>query len=349
MADYGRNKELNYGALVKELETDGPKNLYMFWGPEDYLIRAFSDSIRRRCLAPGSEDFDAKRLDGPLLDPEDVDEAVNSMPFLSERTFVELRNMDINRHRDESMVRILTDIPEWCTVVITLPEGISPDGRLSLVKKLQKSGKAVEFTAQGDGELYKWLRRRFSHLGKTISMEAMDQLLFLSGRLMNQLIPEIQKICAYARGDHVTVEDVEAVAHHIPEARVFQMTDYIASGDFDAAAGVLAELLSGDAEPVMILGALGSQMRQLYAARVALDSGKGLPFLREILGGGSDYRFRKLLESARRFSSSSLGRDLRLIPETILRTREQSMGITEEEALKELLLRFAMEGRNAAH
>ena len=53
---------------------------------------------------------------------------------------------------------------------------------------------------------------------------------------MNRLIPEIEKVAAYAKGDRVTVEDVEAVAHHIPEAVIFTLTDQIAQRRYDRAA-----------------------------------------------------------------------------------------------------------------
>ncbi len=34
----GKDEEkLNYSAAVRELKADGPKRLYLLWGPEDYL------------------------------------------------------------------------------------------------------------------------------------------------------------------------------------------------------------------------------------------------------------------------------------------------------------------------
>lgn len=99
--------------------------------------------------------------------------------------------------------------------------------------------------------------------------------MFLSGDLMNRLIPEIAKICGYVPGDRVTAQDVEKLAHHIPEADAFQMTEEIARRNYDGAAAKLAELLAGDAEPIEIMGVIGWQVRQLYAAKIAEKSGRG--------------------------------------------------------------------------
>jgi len=347
MAKYNPKQKLDYTALKRELRRDGPERLYLLWGPEDYLIADFVAAVREACLSGGTGDFDAKRLDGPVPDGRDVEEALDAMPFFGGRTFLELRGFDVNKAREDRLVKALGDVPEWCTVVITLPAGVSPDGRLAFVKQLKAAGKAVEFTAQDQGMLYNWLGRRFESRGKRIGREAMDRLTFLSGELMNRLIPEIDKICAYAREETVTVRDVEAVAHHIPEADAFQMTECIAAGDYDGAAHYLSELLAGDAEPMEILGVIGWQMRQLYAARVAMDTGRGQAYAGELLGISSDYRLRKLMSTARRFSLAALRSDVRHVAEYCMKTREQGAVLTEEEALKELLIRFAMESRHA--
>ena len=93
---------------------------------------------------------------------------------------------------------------------------------------------------------------------------------------MSGLIPEINKIAAYAKGDKVTIEDVNTVAHHVPEAVVFDMTESMARGEYNAAMSLLGELLDDkNNEPIMILAVLGNQMRQLYAASVAIQSGQG--------------------------------------------------------------------------
>ena len=343
---FDKKPPTDYAALVRELKRDGPANLYLLWGEEDYLLREFVKQVEQACLEGDAGDFDAKRLEGPVPDAGEVADALDAMPFFGGRTYLELRACDVNKCRDERLHKALADIPEWCTVVITLPAGQSPDGRLGFVKQLKEKGKAVEFTPQDTDLLFRWLRRRFEAHGKTIGTEAMERLMFLSGELMNGLIPEIEKVCAYAKGDAVTVQDVEAVAHHLPEADAFEMAESIAAGDMDKAAALLTELLAGDREPMEILGVIGWQIRRLYAARVAEAEG-GLPMVKEVLGARKDYAARKTLELANRFSPLTLARGVRLCAECAMRTREWGSAMDETDALKELLIRFAMESRHA--
>ena len=226
---------LDYGALVKNLRDKGPEKLYLLWGEEDYLLADFVSRLRAACVGTEGDEFNAKRIDSPAPVANDIAEALDAMPFFGDRTFVELRGFDVNKCRDERTTALFADIPDWCTVVITLPTGMEPDGRLSFIKQLKSAGKAVNFTAQTGTPLNNWIARRFEANGKRIDRDAVDRLVFLSGDLMNRLIPEIAKICGYVPGDRVTAQDVEKLAHHIPEADAFQMTEEIARRNYDSA------------------------------------------------------------------------------------------------------------------
>ena len=152
---------------------------------------------------------------------------------------------------------------------------------------------------QGQQKLQKWVRRRFAAAGKDIDAGTVDHLLFTCGSLMTGLVPEIAKIAAYARGAKITAADIDAVADPVLDARVFDMTDAVAARDYDKAAECLAELLRMQEEPIRILAALGKTLRQLYTARLAIDGGKDVLWLKDLWRMKSDYPAKKLMQSAR--------------------------------------------------
>lgn len=341
----GKDHKLDYTALRRELKRDGPAPLYLLWGPEDYLLEDFLRELRAACMPGGESEFDLKRLNGPLPDPEKLAEALGALPFAGGRVYIELRDFELNKCRDETAGRyleLLRRIPDDCTVVLTLPAGCEPDGRLALTKLCLKAGKAVEFTAQEQSQLVKWVGRRFESLGKSIGKQETERLIFLSGDLMHRLIPEIEKAASYARGQKITLADVDAVAHHIPEADVFEMSEALSRGDVDKAVGLLSELLAGEEPPIKILAILGGQMRRLYAARVALESGLGAAFVKEVCALRFDFIARRLLDGARRYSLRSLARAVALCAEMDYRIKSSSED--DGELLKELVLRLALGG-----
>ena len=95
--------------------------------------------------------------------------------------------------------------------------------------------------------------RRFRALGKEIDANLASELIFLCGDLMTNLIGEIEKIGAYAKGDRITREDVDAVATPQLDTVVFRMTDAIGAGKFDQAAQVLGELYQMQEPPIKIM------------------------------------------------------------------------------------------------
>ena len=342
MAKKGRDEEkLNYAAELRALKERGPQRLYFFWGPEDYLREQFLIQLKKIVLPEGEDGFSYKRIDGPGLDARELQQAVDAMPFMTESTFIELRDVDLNKLPDaDACAKILEDIPDYCTVAFVQSAQFEPDGRLKFIKNLRSAGKEMKFTQASQGMLTDWIVRRFAAAGKGIELAAAQRLIFISGDLMSRLIPEIEKIAAYAKGEKVTQADVEAVANHIPEAVVFEMTELIAQKKTNSALAVLSELLADkNNEPIMMLAVLGGQMRRLWAARLAVDKGLGTKYVMETCAMKYDYIAAKLLNAAKGFTLPQLQRAVELCAETDYRMK--SSGADARELLKEAVLRIA--------
>ena len=342
MAKKNRDEEkLNYAAEVRLLKQQGPGRLYFLWGPEDYLREQYLTLLKSLCLPEMEDSFSYRRLNGPELDAKDLQQAVDAMPFLCEHSFVEVRDADLNKlAAPDELLKVLEDVPDYCTVAFVQSAQFEPDGRLKFIKSLRTLATELKFTQQSQGMLTDWIARRFSAAGKSVELEAAQRLMFISGDLMSRLIPEIEKIAAYAKCDRVTVADVEAVANHIPEAVIFEMTELIAQKKFNAAMSVLSELLSDkNNEPIAMLAVLGGQMRKLYGARLALEKKLGSKYVMEVCAIKYDFIANKLLASAKGYTLPQLRQAVRLCAEVDYKMK--SGGGDAKELLKETILRIA--------
>lgn len=332
--------KLNYREELQKLKAVGPQRLYLLWGAEDYLREQYLTQLKKLCLPEGEDSFSFKRMDGPDLEREELRQAVDAIPFLTERSFVELRDVDLNRISEpEKLLKLLEDIPDYCTVVFVQNAQFEPDGRLKFIKGLRELAQELHFTRQTQGALVDWVIRRFAAAGKSIELEAAQRLIFISGDLMNRLIPEIEKVASYAKGERVMVEDVESVADHIPEAVIFTMTDHIARREYNAALRVLSELMGDKANtPIAMLAMLGQQMRRLYAARLAVDRRLGADYVMEVCSLRFDYLATRLMASARGFSLQQLKRAVELCAEADYQMKSSSAD--DAELLKEVVARI---------
>ena len=345
---YSKNeKAFSYSEALRELKAGGPGRLYILHGKEDYLREQYLQKLKKMCIPGGEDDFSYKRLDGPELDIHELQSAVDAIPFMSEHSFVELRNVDINKLKEpEKYISVLSDIPDYCTVAFVQSAEYELDGRLKLVKGLKKLGKDMNFSVQSQGLLIDWVIRRFAAAGKSIELEAAQRLLFISGEYMSRLIPEIDKLSAFAKGDRISVRDVETVANHIPEARIFDMTDYISQKKYNSAASEMAELLADkNNEPIMLLAVLGSQMRKLYAAKLAQLGGLGTKYIMDVCSMKSDYPAKKLMSAARGFTLPQLRRAVELCADADYRIK--SSPDDDREVLLETMMRICAGEGNA--
>ena len=333
--------KLNYSAAVRRLKDMGPQRLYLLWGPEDYLREQYLAQLKKLCLPDGEDGFSYKRIDGPELDLNELRQSVDAIPFMTDKSFVELRDVDLNKLKEpEKYLDVLADIPEYCTVAFVQGAQYELDGRLKLIKGLKGIAQEIKFTQQTQGMLIDWIIRRFAAAGKSVELEAAQRLIFISGDLMSRLIPEIEKVAAYAKGEKVTAADVEAVANHIPEAVIFDMTDYISQKKYNTAVSILAELLADkNNEPIPMLAMLGLQMRKLYTARLAIEQGLGSKYVMEVCAIKYEYIANKLINSARGFTLPQLKRAVELCAETDYKIKSSSMD--DRELLKEAVLRIA--------
>jgi DNA polymerase-3 subunit delta len=168
----------------------------------------------------------------------------------------------------------------------------------NLCAALKKYTEDVEFCAQAHDDLIPWVIWHFKALGKEIDRQEAEYLIFLCGDLMTGLAQEIGKIAAYVRSTTVTRGDIDAVADPVLSAEVFKLSDAVVGGCTDKAAEILGDLLKMQTDPIMVTAALGSQLRRLYTARLALDGGRDRLWLMNLWGYRSDYPVKLLLSSA---------------------------------------------------
>ena len=337
----------DYGAEVKRLRAEGPARLYMLRGEEDYLRDSFLAELRKLCVEEGTEAFNLHRFRGPGLDMAEFRNAVEAMPFMGDRTFIEVRDLDVNRttgYDPDALRAILTDLPEWVTAAFVFSPGYKPDGKLTAVKTLRKEGVELEFAAPGEGEMIRWVRRRAESQGKRIESSTAGYLLWVCGSRMNALIPEITKICGAAAEEEITRADIDAVAKKAPETTIFQLTDALGSGQFDKAASLLADLLADrETPPAFQIAMVSEQFRRLYAARIAADERLPDSYIIDCIPelGRNSYGLGILKRTCRNFSRERLARAVRLCVECDFGMKDS--GPAPEERMKELVMRLALD------
>ena len=335
--------------LKRAVKEGAPKNLYLFHGEEAFLRDDCLARLKQAILPPGLEEFNLHTAKGAECSVDWIEQAVDCLPMMSERTLVQVTDFDLlgqGEKNKERMLEILSDLPDYCCLVFVYDLlAYKPTAKDKLAALLKKEGAVVNFQRQEQKNLGVWICRQFEKAGKSVDSSDAEYLIFLVGDLMHDLAAEIGKVAAYAPNKRVTRKDMDAVVIPKVDAVVYQMTDAIARKDFDKAATVLADLLHSREPAMMILSVMGKYFRQLYTARLFLGAGKSKDQFMELWNMKSGYQADKLLGAAKGFSLPWCRYAVRRCAETDILLKN-SYG-QEGEVLTGLLMELAS-GRRAS-
>ncbi len=334
--------------LKEQIRQDSPGRLYFFYGEEVFLLHHYLKQLHKICIDPVTESFNYHKLTTETFDLQSFADSVENLPMMAERTMVVVDEIDLfklNEADRERAMEIISDIPEYCTVVFTYETtAFNPDKRKKkLWDTVDKNGMLVEFQKQNQRDLINWISRHFAASGKKITPALCNYLIDITGGTMTTLSGEITKICAYSGSDEVCKADIDAVVEPVLDAAVFQMTDLLGQGEYGTALLKLQQLLKMQEEPLSILGAIGAHFRKLSTARILLDNGKNADDLME-LTGMKDYPARKTVAAANRFSAAFYRKASELILECDVKIKT-SMD-TPEHILEVLILQLSQEAKN---
>ena len=333
-----------YEKLKADLKSGEIGCAYIFCGEESYLREHYLSQLRRLLIPDGFGEFNYHKLEGKDLTVQMLSEMAEAMPMMAERTLIVAVDFDIFKldgEQREKLIALLEDVPPYCCLVFVYDTvAYKPDRTMKkLCAAITDHVQVVEFRAQDSSDLVTWIQRRFHALNKDIDRQTAEYLIFTCGGLMTGLVPEIEKIAAYTKGRNITQKEIDAVADPVLSAEVFKLSDAVLQGDYDRAASILGDLLKMQTEPIMILAALGSQLRRIYTARMAIDSGKDRSWLMELWDMKSDYPAKLLLSAAKK-TTAGWGADAVKQCQTLDRRMKSERGIDAAGELKLLLVRL---------
>ena len=331
-----------YRQLRQDLQAGTPGQLYVFHGEEKYRMEESLSTLRRLLVPEGMEEFNYRTFSGKDLDVGELVSAMDNLPMMSDRTLIQVTDFDLfgcAESKKEMLTQAFEDLPDYLCLVFVYDILDYKIGRGKFQELVKKKGSIVDFVPADRNDLLDWIRRRFRELGKDIDDREGEYLIFLCGGLMTGLKTEIEKIGSYAKGNQITQQDIDAVADPVLEARVFDMTDAVGSRDFGRGLKLLSELYGLNQDPIMILAILGKHLRQLYTARLALESGKGTPALMEVWNMKTSWQANKLMRCARGCDLGWCRQAVKLAGQADLAMK--SSGRDRKDVLTELMLHLA--------
>lgn len=266
--------------LKKQISSGSFARLYFLYGEEKYLVKHYTSLITKKAVEPAFADFNFHEYEGKGLDFDELSQAVEALPMMSERTLILIKDLpadSMNTDAAESFLSIISDIPETTVLLISavnIDVNMKSGKGKKILTEIDKYGCSVMLSRADTNQLIKLIEKGAQARGCSISTADARYILTLVGDDMNVIINELDKICFYAGGGSVSREHIDAVIVKTMQARVFDLTKALTAGNCDLAMEILDTLIAMKEEPINILGALITPYVDMYRAKVYVSGGQ---------------------------------------------------------------------------
>lgn len=246
------------------------KPLYLFFGSDLYSIQQKVKHWQEEFLKKYG-DLDYHLFEGEELNAAIFHEAVQTVPFLSEKKLILVKNF-INEGSTEEQKKVaerLDEIPDYAIIVFV--ENQKPDARLALFKKIGKIGHATEMTEPDKDKLIPWIQQEFSERGITVQYGVAEELSESVGPHMLQLSQEIEKLSLYAQEKQLTPQALEALVSPNISSSIFKLMDDIGQKKAKSCLKTFNTLMESGEDIVQIFFMIVRNFRILIQVRSCLE------------------------------------------------------------------------------
>lgn len=313
---------MDFQDFYAQLKKGDIQRLYLFEGEEEFGKESALTALKAALLKGPM----AMMNESVLVNPADSDliAVCETLPIMEDRRLVVVKdcqqllsrgkasdNEDAPEEtpqgktaKNDSLNTYLPSLPD--TVCLVYFVRGKARGNAKLYKIIRDLNGVVSFDQLDQEKLVRWIAREFKAYGLNAQRQTIEHLIFATGKELMMLKGEIAKISAYAQGkDEVTKEDIDAIATQSIEYKVFDLADKVADGDAKKALPLMAEMLKGGEQRLMLLALLQRHYRQLLLTRILMDRRASQVTIAQELGLPG-FVARRLMQTAQGYTAKML-------------------------------------------
>ncbi len=257
--------------LNEDIKTGQFNHIYLLYGDEAYLRRQYRDRLKEAVI--GDDHMNYHYYEGKDISIGTVIDQAETMPFFASRRLIVLENSGLFKSGGEALAQYLSE-PAQDTYFVFVETEV--DKRSRLYKAVQTKGCVVKFDIQDENTLKRWILGMVKKENKKISESAVNYLLEKTGRDMDNIKKETEKLFCYCMDEElITEKHIEEICTKKIGNHIFDMVSAIADKKQKLALDLYYELLAQKEPPMRILFLIARQFNLLLQVKEL--QGKSLP------------------------------------------------------------------------
>lgn len=261
--------------LLEHIKNKNFKNVYLFYGEENYLKNYYEDKLKTSIIDESFTMMNLDEFEGKNLNVQSIIDSANTSPFLSERrlTLVKSSALFITGKKDETdkIANFIGDIPST-TIIIFIEQNV--DKRNKLYKAINKFGSTIEFKTPKEAEITKWVIDLFAKNNMLISKACATKFIQTVPYNMDTMVLEINKLVNYkGSNNEITEKDIEFICTKSLDTKIFELVKAVGEKNLEKALDIYNNLIIMKEQPLMILAMVTRQFRLILRCKALSSKG----------------------------------------------------------------------------
>ena len=213
------------------------------------MIRLYKQKLKAAVVGE-EESMNLNAFEEGDKDPLEIRDLAITAPFFAEKRMIIVSDSGWFKG-NHVFAEFLPELPDTTVLLFTESD---PDKSSALYKAVKEVGHVAEMNGLSDDDLMMFIGSTLKKRGLGISGSTASMLLERTGRDMNRLSQELDKLSAYCLDQgEVKASDVMTLTAPVIEGQVFAMMDAVLDGDRSKAISLYGELLAAQEKPLRIL------------------------------------------------------------------------------------------------
>jgi len=260
--------------MTKNTESQKKHSIYVIVGKDEALLNSSCEKLLETLLEPQQRNTGLFSPDADALSPSLVFDELRTLPFLTEKRVVLIKNAGKFISDNRKMLETYFENPSDTGILIMSVS--SWKGNTNLAKKLKKTGKLINANPPAASQMPKRLMdyAKEAH-GKKLNYNDARLLIDFLGDSLPQLYAEIDKLALYAQDKNdITADDITKLTGHNRLFNCFEVIDSCLRKNIPKAVRQLRKMFAEDkSAEYTAVGAFAYQFRKMFNAKVMLEKG----------------------------------------------------------------------------
>ena len=268
--------------LEQELSKNHLSNCYIFCGSDENSIKKYINKIIDKFVNKDFLDFNYTEIDGLNANIDNVTNACETLPFMSDKKAVVIYRANFLRDKvdkvmesfSKEILQYVNNIPPECILIMYYIFENDREKESNKVKKAEKSVSVIKMSKLKGNSLSKKVSDILKDKGKDINKA---DLAILCNNVENNLDiieNELEKLYCYTIDREITGKDILEIVTKKNDNDIFNLVDFISQRKPQKSLDILNELIFKGESETSILRMIQRQFKLLFIIKLGLETGK---------------------------------------------------------------------------